>query len=131
MALIRRKNARETRRRYAYAAELSMAKREGVLLMHPLAAYAQLYGRLFVEAFQIRQFFENCYMPTYIGAMPIETDEGTGAGGVFGFIGNNPIVIIALIVGVVVLVIFYIHVQRDLDKERMRLAANPNADNVR
>lgn len=55
----------------------------------------------------------------------------TGAGGVFGFIRNNPIVIVALIIGVVVLVVFYIHVQHDLDKERMRLAANPNAENVR
>ncbi|HEX8353857.1 MAG TPA: hypothetical protein VF611_13205 [Pyrinomonadaceae bacterium] len=55
----------------------------------------------------------------------------TGAGGVFGFIRNNPWVIIALIAGVVVLVVFYIHVQRDLDKERMRLAADPNAGNVR
>ena len=55
----------------------------------------------------------------------------TGAGGVFGFIKSNPWVIIALIVGVVVLVVFYIHVQRDLDKERMRLAANPNNVNVR
>ena len=55
----------------------------------------------------------------------------TGAGGVFGFVKNNPWVIIALIVGVVVLVVFYIHVQRDLDKERMRLAANPGAENVR
>ncbi len=55
----------------------------------------------------------------------------TGAGGVFGFIRNDPWVIIALIVGVVVLVVFYIHVQRDLDKERMRLAANPEAENVR
>ncbi|HWS85670.1 MAG TPA: hypothetical protein VN282_01645 [Pyrinomonadaceae bacterium] len=55
----------------------------------------------------------------------------TGAGGVFGFVKSNPWVIIALIVGVVVLVVFYIHVQRDLDKERMRLAANPDAQNVR
>ncbi|MBC7928936.1 MAG: hypothetical protein H7Z38_00020 [Rubrivivax sp.] len=55
----------------------------------------------------------------------------TGAGGVFGFVKNNPMVIVALIIGVVALVIFYIHVQRDLDKERMRLAANPNAENVR
>ena len=49
----------------------------------------------------------------------------------FGFLKENPAVTIALIVGVVALVIFYIHVQRDLDKERMRLAANPNAENVR
>jgi lipoprotein signal peptidase len=55
----------------------------------------------------------------------------TGAGGVFGFIKNDPWVIIALIVGVVVLVIFYIRVQRDLDKERMRIAADPNSENVR
>lgn len=55
----------------------------------------------------------------------------TGAGGVFGFIRNNPWVIIALIAGVVVLVVFYIHVQRDLDKERMRLAAGAGAGNVR
>ncbi len=54
-----------------------------------------------------------------------------GAGGVFGFIRNNPWVIIALIAGVVVLVVFYIHVQHDLDKERMRLAADPNSENVR
>ena len=55
----------------------------------------------------------------------------TGAGGVYGFVKSNPWVIIALIVGVVVLVVFYIHVQRDLDKERMRLAADPNSENVR
>jgi putative chitinase len=55
----------------------------------------------------------------------------TGAGGVFGFVKNNPWVIIALIVGVVVLVIVYIQVQRDLDKERMRIAADPNSENVR
>jgi len=55
----------------------------------------------------------------------------TGAGGVFGFVKSNPWVIIALIVGVVVLVIFYIHVQRDLDKERMRFAADPHSENVR
>lgn len=55
----------------------------------------------------------------------------TGVGGLFGFVKNNPLVIVALIVGVVALVIFYIHVQRDLDKERMRLAANPNGENVR
>lgn len=55
----------------------------------------------------------------------------TGAGGVFGFIKSNPWVIIALIVGVVVLVVFYIHVLHDLDRERMRLAADPNSENVR
>ena len=55
----------------------------------------------------------------------------TGAGGVFGFIRNNPWVIIALIAGVVVLVVFYIHVQHDLDRERMRLAADPDSGNVR
>lgn len=55
----------------------------------------------------------------------------TGAGGVYGFVKSNPWVIIALIAGVVVLVVFYIHVQRDLDKERMRLAADPNSENVR
>jgi hypothetical protein len=55
----------------------------------------------------------------------------TGVGGVFGFVRDNPWVIVALIAGVVVLVVFYIHVQRDLDKERMRLAADPNSENVR
>jgi hypothetical protein len=55
----------------------------------------------------------------------------TGAGGVYGFVKSDPWVIIALIAGVVVLVIFYIHVQHDLDRERMRLAANPNNENVR
>jgi putative chitinase len=55
----------------------------------------------------------------------------TGAGGVFGFVKSNPWVIIALIVGVVILVVFYIHVQHDLDKERMRLSADPNNQNVR
>ena len=55
----------------------------------------------------------------------------TWAGGVYGFVKSNPWVIIALIAGVVVLVVFYIHVQRDLDKERMRLAADPNSENVR
>lgn len=55
----------------------------------------------------------------------------TGVGGAFGFIKDNPVVVVALIVGVTVLVIFYIHVQRDLDKTRMRLAANPDNDNVR
>jgi predicted chitinase len=55
----------------------------------------------------------------------------TGLGGVLGFLKENPAVTIALIVGIVALVIFYIHVQHDLDKERMRLAANPNAENVR
>ena len=55
----------------------------------------------------------------------------TGAGGVYGFVKSNPWVIVALIAGVVVLVVFYIHVQRDLDKERMRLAADPNSGNVR
>jgi len=55
----------------------------------------------------------------------------TSLGDAFGFLKENPAVTIALIVGVVALVIFYIHVQRDLDKERMRLAANPNAENVR
>jgi putative chitinase len=55
----------------------------------------------------------------------------TGIGGVYGFVKSNPWVIIALIVGVVVLVVVYIRVQRDLDKERMRLAADPNAGNVR
>ncbi|HYH86380.1 MAG TPA: hypothetical protein VEX60_13085 [Pyrinomonadaceae bacterium] len=55
----------------------------------------------------------------------------TVAGGVVGFTKDHPVIIVALIVGVVVLVVFYIHVQRDLDKERMRLAANPNAENVR
>jgi hypothetical protein len=55
----------------------------------------------------------------------------TAAGGLFGFVKDNPWVIIALIVGVVVLVVFYIHVQHDLDRERMRLAANPSAENVR
>jgi putative chitinase len=55
----------------------------------------------------------------------------TGVGGVYGFVKSNPWVIIALIVGVVVLVVVYIRVQRDLDKERMRIAADPNAENVR
>ena len=55
----------------------------------------------------------------------------TSASGVYGFAKSDPWVIIALIVGVVVLVIFYIRVQRDLDTERMRLAANPNTENVR
>ena len=55
----------------------------------------------------------------------------TSLGSALGFLKENPAVTIALIVGVVALVIFYIHVQRDLDKERMRLAANPNAENVR
>ena len=55
----------------------------------------------------------------------------TIAGGVVGFTKDHPVIIVALIVGVVVLVVFYIHVQRDRDKERMRLAANPNAENVR
>ncbi len=36
-----------------------------------------------------------------------------------------------IVAGIVALVIFHIHVQRDLDKERMRLAANPGAENVR
>ncbi|HZI18572.1 MAG TPA: glycoside hydrolase family 19 protein [Pyrinomonadaceae bacterium] len=49
----------------------------------------------------------------------------------FSFLKENPIILVALILGIVALVIFYIHVQRDLDKERMRLAANPNAENVR
>lgn len=47
------------------------------------------------------------------------------------FLKDHPAIIIALIAGIVALVIFYIHVQRDLDKERMRIAANPNAENVR
>lgn len=55
----------------------------------------------------------------------------TGAGGVYGFVKSDPWVIIALIAGVVVLVVFYIHVQHDLDRERMRLAADPNSENVR
>lgn len=55
----------------------------------------------------------------------------TGVGGVFGFIKSNPSVIIALIAGVVVLVVFYIYVQLVLDKERMRIAADPNSENVR
>ncbi|HLM58955.1 MAG TPA: hypothetical protein VK422_22820, partial [Pyrinomonadaceae bacterium] len=40
------------------------------------------------------------------------------------FLKDHPAIIIALIIGIVALVIFYIHVQHDLDKERMRLAAN-------
>jgi hypothetical protein len=55
----------------------------------------------------------------------------TGASGVFGFAKDNPWVIIALIAAIVILVVFYIHIQRDLDKERMRLAANTSAENVR
>ncbi|MDT7807614.1 MAG: putative chitinase [Acidobacteriota bacterium] len=55
----------------------------------------------------------------------------TGVSGIFGFAKDNPWVIIALLAAVVILVVFYIHVQRDLDKERMRLAANTNAENVR
>jgi len=47
------------------------------------------------------------------------------------FVKENPIITVTVIVGIIALVIFYIHVQRDLDKERMRLAANPNNDNVR
>ena len=47
------------------------------------------------------------------------------------FLKDNPVIIVALILGLVSLVIFYIHVQRDLDKERMRIAANPNSENVR
>jgi putative chitinase len=49
----------------------------------------------------------------------------------FTFLQENPVVLVALIAGIVALVIFYIHVQRDLDKERMRLAANPTTENVR
>jgi hypothetical protein len=55
----------------------------------------------------------------------------TGAGSLLSFAKANPIIVVALIAGIVALVIFYIHVQRDLDKERMRLAANPGAENVR
>jgi len=56
---------------------------------------------------------------------------GSGLLSAFTFLKDNPAVLVAVIIGVVALVIFYIHVQRDLDKERMRLAANPNAENVR
>ncbi len=51
-----------------------------------------------------------------------------------GFIHNDPrtvVAAVALIVAVVVLVVFYIRVERDLDKERMRHAADPNSENVR
>lgn len=50
---------------------------------------------------------------------------------VLGFVKANPVITVAIIVGVVALVIFYIHVQRDLDKERMKHAANQNNENVR
>jgi hypothetical protein len=49
----------------------------------------------------------------------------------FSFLKENPIILVALILGIVALVIFYIHIQRDLDKERMRIAANPDSENVR
>ena len=55
----------------------------------------------------------------------------TAGSSVFAFVKSNPWVIIAAIAGVVVLVVYYLHIQRDLDKERMRLAANPSTENVR
>lgn len=56
---------------------------------------------------------------------------GSGFLSFFSFLRDNPAVLVAVVIGVVALVIFYIHVQRDLDKERMRLAASPGSDNVR
>ena len=59
---------------------------------------------------------------------------GTGLSGAMGFIHNDPwtvVAVVAIIVAVVVLVVFYIRGERALDKERMRHAADPNAENVR
>jgi hypothetical protein len=56
---------------------------------------------------------------------------GVVASSLLNFVKENPVITATVIAGIVALVIFYIHVQRDLDKERMRLAANPNNDNVR
>lgn len=55
--------------------------------------------------------------------------------GVKGFMDANPVtsalLIIAVVAAVIWLITWYIHVQRDLDKKRMELAADPNKQTVR
>lgn len=55
--------------------------------------------------------------------------------GIKGFLDTNPvtsaIIIIAVVAAVIWLITWYIHVQRDLDKKRMELAADPDKKNVR
>jgi hypothetical protein len=55
--------------------------------------------------------------------------------GVRGFIEVNPVasalIIIAVVAAVIWLATWYIHVQRDLDKKRMEIAADPTKRDVR
>lgn len=55
--------------------------------------------------------------------------------GIKGFLDANPVtsalIIIAVVAAVIWLITWYIHVQRDLDKKRMELAADPDKKNVR
>ncbi|HEV7892538.1 MAG TPA: hypothetical protein VGP08_18135 [Pyrinomonadaceae bacterium] len=55
--------------------------------------------------------------------------------GIKGFLDANPVtsalIIIAVVAAVIWLITWYIHVQRDLDKKRMELAADPGKKNVR
>ncbi|HKG11935.1 MAG TPA: hypothetical protein VKB12_01295 [Pyrinomonadaceae bacterium] len=55
--------------------------------------------------------------------------------GIKGFMESNPVmsavIIIAVVAAVIWLITWYIHVQRDLDKKRMELAADPGKKPVR
>jgi hypothetical protein len=55
--------------------------------------------------------------------------------GIKGFLDANPVtsalIIIAVVAAVIWLITWYIHVQRDLDKKRMELAADPDKRSVR
>lgn len=55
--------------------------------------------------------------------------------GVKGFMDANPVtaavIIVAVLAAVIWLITWYIHVQRDLDKKRMELAADPDKQTVR
>lgn len=55
--------------------------------------------------------------------------------GIKGFVNDNPVmsavIIVAVVAAVIWLITWYIHVQRDLDKKRMELAADPTKNTVR
>lgn len=64
-------------------------------------------------------------------AVGVVATIGSGLLSFFNFLRDNPAVLVAVILGIVALVIFYLHIQRDLDKERMRLAAGRTRDDAR
>jgi hypothetical protein len=106
--------------------------------IQPQSRYNSMFGRL-QDGLQTGFQREQDFVQASIGGA---RRLGAFVTGIFAAIGSSllsavsflklhPAVVVALILSVVALAIFYIHVQYNLDRERMRHAADPNARNVR